>query len=256
MVYIGGEKDLMANRYYLETLLDEKIALISKEETHHIMRVMRKKVGDRIELLDGNNHLYLATIEAVEDQKIRASILQTETIDRELARKVCLIQGLCKGDKMDYIVQKATELGVHEIHPVSTRRSDVRLNEEKAKKKQDRWQKIAREATKQCRRGIVPVVKPVCTLKDLLSSEGLETSAVLALYEDEETTALRDVLPGISAESIYLIVGPEGGFDLEEIEWLQLKGIRSVSLGRRTLRTETAGLLALGCVYYEFGDKL
>lgn len=144
-------------------------------------------------------------------------------------------------------------MGVPEIRPVSTRRSDVRLNEEKAKKKQDRWQKIAREATKQCRRGIVPLAKPVCALKDLLSSEGLETSAVLALYEDEETTALRDVLPGISAESIYLIVGPEGGFDLEGIEWRQSMGIRSVSLGRCTLRTETAGLLALRCVYYELG---
>ncbi len=245
----------MANRYYLETLLDEKTALVSREETHHITRVMRKKVGDRIELLDGQNHLYLASIEAVEDQMIRANILQTKNIDRELARKVCLIQGLCKGDKMDYIVQKATELGLHEIYPVSTRRSDVRLNEEKASKKQERWQKIAREATKQCRRGIVPSVMPVSTLKALLASGTLETGAVLALYEDEETTALRDVLSEISEESIYLIVGPEGGFDPEEIEWLQSKRIRSVSLGRRTLRTETAGLLALGCVYYEFGDK-
>ena len=244
----------MANRYFLEKLVDEKTAIISKEETHHIMRVMRMKVGDHIELLDGENHLYLACIDAIEDQKIKANILKTERVDRELARKVSLIQGLCKGEKMDYIVQKATELGVFEIYPVHTRRSDVRLNQEKAIKKQERWQKIAKEATKQCRRGIVPSVRPVSSLEVLLASEKLETGAMLALYEDEKTTSIRKVLPGLEAESIYLIVGPEGGFDPEEIDRLQSKGIRSVSLGRRTLRTETAGLLALGCIYYEFGD--
>lgn len=245
----------MANRYYLETLLDDKTALVSKEETHHITRVMRKKIGDEIELLDGENHLYKARIEAVEEQKIRAEILEVENIDRELNRKVFLVQGLCKGDKMDLIVQKATELGASGIYPVSTKRSDIRLNEEKARKKQERWQKIAKEATKQCRRGLIPQVMPVSSLKELLSSGVLASGVVFALYEDEKTLSIREALPQIDKKDIYLIVGPEGGFDSKEIEWLKSEGVRSVSLGSRTLRTETAGLLALSCVYYEFGDQ-
>ncbi|QRN86479.1 16S rRNA (uracil(1498)-N(3))-methyltransferase [Clostridia bacterium] len=246
----------MANRYYLESMLDEKTALLSQEETHHITKVMRKKIGDQIELLDGENHLFQAEILAIEEQKIRAGILEVRTINREIAKKVFLVQGLCKGDKMDFIVQKATELGVSGIYPVSTLRSDIRLNEEKARKKQERWQKIAKEATKQCRRGVIPAVNPVSSLKDFLAEQNVADGVVLALYEDEKMTSIRDILPKITEEYLYLIVGPEGGFDLKEIEWMKSIGVHSVSLGNRTLRTETAGILGISCVYYEFGDQL
>lgn len=245
----------MANRYYLESMLDEKTAILSQEETHHITKVMRKKVGDQIELLDGENRLFQAKIVTIEEQKIRAEILEVESINRELAKKVFLVQGLCKGDKMDFIVQKATELGVAGIYPVSTRRTEIRLNEEKAQKKQERWQKIAKEATKQCRRGTIPIVNSVMGIKDFLAKQRSADCAILAFYEDEKMTSIRTVLPQITEEYLYIIVGPEGGFDLKEVEWMKSIGVRSVSLGNRTLRTETAGILGIGCVYYEFGDQ-
>ena len=188
----------------------------------------------------------------MEPDLVRARILSEETDSSELPARLYLFQGLPKGDKMELIIQKAVELGACEIIPVATRRSVVKLDKKKEENKVRRWNAIAESAAKQSGRMQIPEVKGVMTLSEAFSySEGFDIN--LIPYELEEgMEKTREILgrikPGMRA-GIY--IGPEGGFDREEVEAAVEKGIHPITLGRRILRTETAGMAALSILMFQ-----
>ena len=154
---------------------------------------------------------------------------------------------------MDFIVQKATELGISKIIPIETMRTIVKLHQEKSGKKTERWQKIASEAAKQSNAPIIPQVSSVINFKEMINSLEKDVKYIL-FWEEEKNLKLRDLLNITTEKRLALIIGPEGGFDEKEVRLLKEKGIISVSLGEKILRTETAALVASACVMYHFGE--
>lgn len=230
-------------------------AFIDKEEAHHIQKVLRLKEGDRIVLFDGQGTEYHAFLQGVKDKKLVAFIEDVLEVDNEPPVKVNLVQGIPKGDRMELIIQKAVELGVFRIYPVLTERTVVMLKGEKEAKKVERWQQIAVEACKQCRRNVVPEIKPVAAFKDMLGI--MAGKPAFMLYENEENKGLRDVLREKKDEvkdEIFLLIGPEGGFAPHEADLAKKEGIILCRLGPRILRTETASLAAISIILYELGD--
>lgn len=225
------------------------------EEARHIEKVLRLNTGDTVVCFDGSGREYQVRLEGRENGILTGLILRTSLRESEPALKLYLAQGIAKGEKMDTIVQKSVEIGVSAIYPVSTERSVVRLAEDKAEKKVQRWQSIAREACKQCRRNLIPVVMPVMDFTSLLGEIG--DKPAIMLYENEDTNSLKALLRAkqfTDAQEIFLLIGPEGGFSDSEVLSATGQGIVTASLGPRILRTETAGLVAASIILYEYGD--
>ena len=173
----------------------------------------------------------------------------------ELGTKLYLFQGLPKSDKMDLIIQKAVELGVYEIVPVVTRRTIVKLDEKKEAKKLARWQGISESAAKQAGRGRIPSVSPPVSFKDALEFAGTLDSVIIPYEKAEGMEASRAVVKGLkNKKSVGIFIGPEGGFDTEEVDAAMESGAVPVTLGRRILRTETAGLAVLSVLMFELED--
>ena len=224
---------------------------IEGSDVNHMKNVLRMKIGGEVEVSDGNNHKYLCEIEAFEAEAVHLQIKENLSVDTELPSRIYLFQGLPKSDKMELIIQKAVELGVYEVIPVVTKRSVVKLDAKKADKKVSRWKEIARSAAKQSGRGLVPDVAPVVDYKTALR-QAKELEVVLIPYEladGMETT--RQVIEAIKpGQSIGIFIGPEGGFEKEEVLLAIEKGAREITLGKRILRTETAGLTTLSILMY------
>jgi 16S rRNA (uracil1498-N3)-methyltransferase len=226
----------------------EGTATIRGEDAAHIRRVLRMEKGERIILCDGRGTDYDAVLEAVGETAL-AKLEEGRPNAAEPPVNVTLFQGLAKGERMDYVVQKAVEYGVHTIVPVEMKRSVARLKEKD--KKVQRWQRIAFEAAKQCGRGRVPEVREGVTLKEALPVMA-ELDLVVVAYENEKKTSLKEVLRRYSrAVNIGLVVGPEGGLDDAEIKALLAMGFPAASLGPRIFRTESAGPAALAMILYE-----
>ena len=170
--------------------------------------------------------------------------------------KLVLAQGLAKGEKMDFIIQKAVEMGAYSVIPVAMEHSVVRLDGVKAAKKVERWQKIAESAAKQSKRDLIPQVQPVQSMAEMLTSCDCETKIIA--YECEDRLSLKAALQAAGAaggiHELLLIIGPEGGISEGELELARQAGAVPVSLGRRILRAETAGLVAMSAIFYETGD--
>lgn len=220
-------------------------------DVNHIKNVLRMKRGELMEVSDGTGNRYLCELEQVEADKLRLHIVDVWEDDIEPASHVFLFQGLPKGDKMELIIQKAVELGAFEIIPVATRRSVVRLDEKKAEKRVARWNAIAEGAAKQSGRGIIPKVRGVMGFLEALGY-AKEMDVCLIPYEKAKgmqrtKEALEKVTLG---KSVAVFIGPEGGFEEEEIEKACEGGALPISLGRRILRTETAGFTALSILMY------
>lgn len=230
-------------RYFIgvEQLHDGRITL-SPTDSHHFARVLRHEPGARFTAVFGGQ-AYEAVAEQVDRQAVVGRVLEaTPVAVPPLAVTLC--QALPKGDKMEWIVQKATELGVARIRPVRTARAVVQLQGDRAEARVERWQKIAEEAAEQAEREAVPEVLPI---SDLASS--LEPGALsLVLAERAETLTLPRALPPEPPARLMIYIGPEGGWAPEELAWLRERGVVDVSLGKRILRTETAGLAALAIV--------
>lgn len=220
----------------------------------HISRVLRLRPGDVINVLDGSGKGYRVKLTFTSAEQVKGLVLEKFTPIGEPPVRVTLVQGLSKGEKMDIIIQKSVELGASAIIPMSCSRSVVRLTREKAKERQERWQRIAREAAKQCLRAVVPEVKEVMTLEEVL--DVLPPGALTLMpWEEERGISLKSVLrKEKQVQEIFLFIGPEGGFDPAEVELARQKGVTTVSLGPRILRTETAGMAVLTMVLYELGD--
>lgn len=226
-----------------------------REESHHIEKVLRLEPGDAIEAFDGEGQEYSCILLERGTNGWIAQILSRQFSPNEPGMRVHLVQGLAKGDKMEYIIQKAVEIGIYSIIPFQCDHAVVRLDEQKAFKKVERWQSIAREACKQCRRSYIPRIHMPQTLEDLTPL--MKDNPWLMFYEKEHDRSIRRCLHEerlLSSQDIFLMIGPEGGFSDYEAEWVRRCGGYTAHLGRRILRTETAGLVAASIVLYESGD--
>ena len=220
-------------------------------DVNHIKNVLRMKRGDQVMVSDGEGMQYLCALESFADGLVWFEIVDTWKENRELSSKLYLFQGLPKSDKMELIIQKATELGVYEVVPVVTGRTVVRLDEKKAQKKTARWNAIAESAAKQSGRSRIPRVREAMTFSEALASAG-ELDVLLIPYEKAEgMEATRQVIEGIRpGQSVGIFIGPEGGFEESEVEQAVALGAAPVTLGRRILRTETAGFVVLSMLLY------
>ena len=228
--------------------VEDGLIRITGSDVNHIKNVLRIRQGEEMLVSDGTGRDYLCQAEEIAGQEVTVRILETEEEGRELPSRIWLFQGLPKSDKMEFFIQKAVELGAAGIVPVSTRNTVVRLDQKKEEAKVKRWQAIAESAAKQSKRSLVPRVSGIMTLKeafDYVESQGFSVRLIPYEHEagmDGTKTELDAAGPG---QDIAVFIGPEGGFDEREIELALSKGVRPISLGRRILRTETAGLALL-----------
>lgn len=224
---------------------------IDGEDVNHIKNVLRMKEGDGLYINDGAGTEYLCEISEISPDLIWCEIRSEGNPGTEPAVEYYLFQGLPKADKFEYVIQKSVELGAHEIIPLKTRRSIVKYDEKKEKNKLERWNKISESAAKQSRRGIIPQVTKIMDLKEALEY-AQKFDLNLIPYENfksmEETRKiLSQVRPGMR---VGIFIGPEGGFEQEEVLRANEAGAKSISLGSRILRTETAAISLLSVMNF------
>ena len=224
---------------------------IEGSDVNHMKNVLRMKLGEELHISDGNNKKYLCEIASMSADSVCAIIKEELASDTELPSKIYLFQGLPKSDKMELIVQKAVELGVYEIVPVATKRAVVKLDDKKAEKKVERWNSISESGAKQSGRNVIPKVKSVMSYKEAMQyAKNLDV--ILIPYElAEGMSETRQVVEAIHpGQSVGVFIGPEGGFETAEVEYAITQGAKVITLGKRILRTETAGLTTLSILMY------
>ncbi len=238
----------------VEDISDQTIVIRSKEDVKHAVKALRIQTGEEIEVSDGQGNEFVCQVTDLDQGLVEARIIEKSTNQRESGVKVTLYQGLPKSDKLELIIQKVTELGATEIVPLALERCVVKLKDDKSTtKKLDRWNRIAYEAAKQSKRGVLPEVSKPMNLKQMLDQMNRH-DLVIVPYEGEQAQGIKGVLRAQPAKSVGIVIGSEGGFEQEEVEKLIAAGAKSVTLGPRILRTETAGIIATGIVQYELGD--
>lgn len=224
---------------------------IEGSDVNHIKNVLRMKIGEELQISDGGQGKYLCEIESMSSEEICTWIKEKQAADTELPSKIYLFQGLPKSDKMELIIQKAVELGVFEIVPVATKRAVVKLDDKKAGKKVERWNSIAEGGAKQSGRNVVPKVTRVMSFKEAVAY-AKDLDVILVPYElakgmQETKQVISAIIPG---QSVGIFIGPEGGFEETEVEYAMENGAKAITLGKRILRTETAGLTTLSILMY------
>jgi len=234
--------------------ISEKTISIFGEDVNHIKNVLRMKEGEEIIICDSEGTDYHSKIVSLGKDEVVAEILDSGISEAELPFRVHLFQGLPKKDKMEMIIQKSVELGVHEIIPVMTRRVIVKLDDKKKEEsKIKRWQAISESAAKQSGRGIIPQISGCISFKEALS-KAQKMDKILIPYENADSSpigmkASRELLQNITEGSdVAVFIGPEGGFEPEEVEEAIRSGASAISLGKRILRTETAGMMLLSVI--------
>ncbi len=253
----------MTVRFFVEP---EQIAgdmvTIQGAELAHLAKVLRLGAGDAVTICDGTGMEYQAVLEEVLPDAATARIQERSMSPGEPRTKITLVQGLPKADKMDMIIQKGTEVGISEFIPVITERTIVQLTAAKAQRRVERWQRIAKEAAKQCRRAVVPQVHYPLPWRECIDEYLKSSGGRMGLIPWEEAAGtgvgLREVLSSAdgddAGEAIWLFIGPEGGWSETEVQQAAPAGINAVSLGPRILRTETAGPIAAALVLYHRGE--
>ena len=220
--------------------------LLSNDDSYHILKVMRMNIHDRLEIVD-NRNVYLCEIISI--NPVKAKIIKKIEEQHENERNIILVQSLVNENKMDYILQKGTELGINEFYALKVKNSIIKENN-KSDKKINRWQKIVKEAAEQSKRNIIPKVHNIIDIKGLCGISG-ELKILLSVNEKEKS--LKKVLKdNLKCDTLIIVVGPEGGFTKEEEEELLKNSYISTSLGSRVLRTETAGMVAIAMINYEW----
>ena len=231
-------------------------------DVNHIKNVLRKKEKEKIEIcIIGNEEKGIDTIseiEKIEENCIKCRILEYKVSETEGKIQVTIFQGLPKSDKMELVIQKSVELGGYEIYPTEMKRCIVKLKEQEANKKIARWQKISEVAAKQSGRNIIPQIKEKVNIKQVCNLVK-DYDKLIVAYEEEKENSLKSELNSIKSKDkenikIAILVGPEGGIDLEEIEELSKAGAVIVTLGKRILRTETVALNVLSNIMYELEE--
>lgn len=232
---------------------------IKDKDVNHIKKVLRKNIEDEITICNENTKQdYLCKIINIEENEIICKILKELETNVESNIEVGIFQGLPKADKMELIIQKSVELGVHDITPIEMKRCVVKLQEKDKNKKIERWQKISEVAAKQCGRNFIPKINNIEKLKEI-SEKIKDYDVVLVAYEEEKENTLKNELKLLKKDNnennkkikIAVVIGPEGGIDKEEIETLEKNGAKIITLGKRILRTETVALNVLSIIMYE-----
>ena len=240
------------HRFFVEpSQIGEKEIVITGPDVNHIRNVLRMRAGEELLAADGQGSEYRCILRELQDSEIRAEICRKFSGSAELPSRITLFQGLPKSDKMDLIIQKCVELGVFRIVPVTTKRTVVKLDAKKEESRRKRWTAVSESAAKQSGRGIIPEISGVRGFKEAVEEAG-ELDVCLIPYEKAEDMArTREILSGIPAgASIGVFIGPEGGFEEEEVREAMEAGARPITLGRRILRTETAGMAVLAMLGY------
>jgi 16S rRNA (uracil1498-N3)-methyltransferase len=237
-------------RVYVDQPLSAgKSCVIEDNAANHIMRVLRARDGDELTLFDGRGGEYEARINGLRKDSVQVEVREHRAVERESALDLTLAQGVSRGERMDWVMQKATELGVRRIIPIITERSIVRLDEERSERKLQHWRAIAIAACEQCGRNRVPEVAAPTSFFDAI--RGSDASIARLLLSPAASLRARD-LPRPSA--VTLLIGPEGGLADNEEEAAIHAGFQPVQLGPRILRTETAAIAALAALQHDFGD--
>lgn len=226
---------------------------IIDDNFNHIRNVLRCNIGDKIKIVVKNEGKYLCVIEKILKESIICNIENKIDENNESSIKIDIYQGLPKSDKMEYIIQKCTELGAYSFIPVNFKRCIVKLNNKDEIKKITRWNKIAESAAMQSGREYIPRVEKIINL-DQLCNIIPKYDIVIVAYEEEKNNYLKDVIKNRNIQNIALIIGPEGGLDKIEIEKLKDNGAKIISLGSRILRTETTPIAMTSIIMYELGD--
>lgn len=234
-----------------ETQIEEKQITILGTDVNHIKNVLRMKIGEKILVSNGSNRDYLCEITQIASDVVQAGILEIDETGTELPARIYLFQGLPKADKMELIIQKAVELGVYEIVPVATKRSIVKLDAKKEESKQKRWQAIAESAAKQSKRMLIPNITSVMTFKEALRYAQTFEHKLVPYENATGMQGTKEILNQIKpGTSIGVWIGPEGGFEEDEIDLAVQNGCEKITLGKRILRTETAGLTTLSILMF------
>ncbi len=294
------------HRFFVEdNAIEGEVVKVTGSDFNHISHSLRMQVGDQFIVNNGDGLDYIVEIEEIREKLIIAIIIKSEKNRNEPSIKVILAQAIPKKNNMDLIVQKCTEIGIAKIIPLSTKRTIVKLAGKKLQKRRDRWQKIAEEAAKQSRRGIIPPIDDLINLKDL-KSVFIDYDMILIPWEDEDKLGLKELWRNmfnkqeedydnnneknyidkedkqykenkednkqnlykdkqisnqfqnddnsLRLKNVLVIIGPEGGFTTDEVEFIQKNGGHAITLGPRILRTETAGFVALTALLYQADD--
>lgn len=242
------------HRFFIPQLYSEEM-YIEGVDARHISKVLRMQPREKLQIVSDDGVSAVAEIASIDRERVYVRCLEKLAESHEPQVKLVLAQGLTKGEKMDFIVQKAVEMGAYSVVPVAMEHSVVRLEGAKAAKKVERWQKIAESAAKQSKRDIIPQVQPVQSMAQMLADNNFQTKIIA--YECEDKIGLKAALQAAEAggiQKLLLIIGPEGGISEHELELAKAAGAVPVSLGRRILRAETAGLVAISAIFYETGD--
>lgn len=240
------------HRFFVEpSQIGEKEIVITGPDVNHIRNVLRMRAGEELLAADGQGSEYRCILRELQDSEIRAEICRRLGSSAELPSRITLFQGLPKSDKMDLIIQKCVELGVFRVVPMTTKRTVVKLDAKKEESRRKRWTAVSESAAKQSGRGIIPEISGVKSFREAVEEAG-ELDVCLIPYEKAENMArTREILSGIPAgASIGVFIGPEGGFEEEEVREAMAAGARPITLGRRILRTETAGMAVLAMLGY------
>ena len=245
-------KEKMQHFFVDASQVSEETIRIEGTDVNHMKNVLRMRIGEKVTVSDGQGKEYLCQVRDFEEEQVQLKIVEMKVSDAELPSKIYLFQGLPKQEKMELIVQKCVELGIYAVVPVSMKRCVVKLDAKKGAKKVERWNTIAASAAKQSGRGIVPEVTSVKTYKEALEM-AKDLDVVLVPYEcaegiDHTKKLIQSIKPG---QSVGIFIGPEGGFDPDEIALACEMGGQVITLGKRILRTETAGLALLSVLMFQ-----
>lgn len=241
-------------RFFVKTeQIKENEIIIIGEDVKHIKNVLRKQIGDKLEICNQETgKTFKSEITGIKEDKIINTIIK-EMESKEDRVKVDIYQGLPKSDKMELIIQKSIELGVNAIIPVEMKRCVVKLDKKTESKKIERWQKIAESAAKQSGRNMVPEIRRIINIQDIIKIKDIYDS-IIVCYENEKNNYIKNELLKLKNKEnvhIALVIGPEGGLEEKDVEYLKQNGAEIVTLGKRILRTETVALNLLSIIMYE-----
>ena len=248
---------MQRRRFYAAPVaIGESIIQLSSEESHHLARVLRLRTGDEAFASDGCGHEYRCRVAVAHAQQAQLEIVERLTNEVESSLDLTLGQALAKGEKFDLIVQKATELGVRAIAPLVTANADIKLSDERAEKRAERWRRISLEALKQSGGRRLLDIRQPATLGDFIAAIAPnEEAAALLVFSERGGAAVSDVLREMGhTQQLIVLVGPEGGWADSELDLLAERGARMITLGPRILRTETAAIVAVTLIQHRLGD--
>lgn len=243
----------MARFFVPDSNLNGDKIIITGTDVKHISRVLRLNPGEKIDVVVSEGKEFEAVIREITNKEVLCQVISAKKVSTEPPIVITLYQGLPKSDKMELVIQKATEVGISRVVPVVCERTVVKLDDKKAKERQVRWQRIAEEAAKQSRRTAIPEVSTPITFAKAVSQINSDSFAIMP-WEEHTGTGLKEILKEVSVNNIAIFIGPEGGLTEVEADLAQNNGIHLVSLGPRILRTETAGIVSVAIVLYELGD--